>query len=57
LSAALFFLTFAFYLSGLSGTIPAYRDSGDLIASIHTLGIAHPPGYALYVLVGSFSKP
>jgi hypothetical protein len=52
LSVALFFLTFAFYLSGLSGTIPSYRDSGDLIASIHTLGIAHPPGYALYVLIG-----
>ena len=52
MSVALFLLTFAFYLSGLSGTIPSYRDSGDLIASIHTLGIAHPPGYALYVLVG-----
>jgi tetratricopeptide (TPR) repeat protein len=52
MSFALFLLTFAFYLSGLSGTIPSYRDSGDLIVSIHTLGIAHPPGYALYVLVG-----
>jgi len=52
LSLILFLLTFAFYLCGLSGTIPSYRDSGDLIASIHTLGIAHPPGYALYVLVG-----
>ena len=48
----LFFASFLYYLAGLSGTVPSYRDSGDLIASIHTLGIAHPPGYALYLLVG-----
>ena len=47
-----FFVSFAFYLAGLNGTVPSYRDSGDLIASIQTLGIAHPPGYALYVLLG-----
>jgi hypothetical protein len=52
LTLLLFFASFVYTLSGLSGTIPAYRDSGDLIASIHTLGIAHPPGYALYVLLG-----
>jgi tetratricopeptide (TPR) repeat protein len=52
LSFVLFLLTFIFYLAGLSGTIPSYRDSGDLIAAIHTLGIAHPPGYVLYVLIG-----
>src|SRR5438552_15128548 len=50
----LFFASFLYYLAGLSGTVPSYRDSGDLIASIHTLGIAHPPGYALYVLLGKF---
>ncbi len=48
----LFFSSFLYYLAGLSGTVPAYRDSGDLIASIDSLGIAHPPGYALYVLIG-----
>jgi hypothetical protein len=48
----LFFAAFALYLAGLSGTVSSYRDSGDLIASIYTLGIAHPPGYALYVLLG-----
>jgi len=52
LSFLIFLLAFAFYLHGLSGTIPTYRDSGDLIASIYTLGIAHPPGYAFYVIVG-----
>jgi hypothetical protein len=27
-------------------------DSGELAAAVHTLGVAHPPGYPLYVLVG-----
>jgi hypothetical protein len=43
--------SFLFYLTTLSGTVPAYRDSGDLINAVHTLGIAHPPGYPVYVFV------
>jgi hypothetical protein len=27
-------------------------DSGELAAAVHTLGVAHPPGYPLYVLTG-----
>jgi hypothetical protein len=27
-------------------------DSGDLVAAAYTLGIAHPPGYPLYMLLG-----
>jgi hypothetical protein len=48
----LFVGSFLLYLITLNGTIPAYRDSGDLINAITTLGIAHPPGYPLYVVVG-----
>ena len=44
--------SFLFYLITLNGTIPAYRDSGDLINAVYTLGIAHPPGYPLYTLIG-----
>lgn len=33
-------------------TISPYRDSGDMIVSASSLGIAHPPGYPLYVLLG-----
>lgn len=52
MSVLLLLSSFSFYLAGLSGTLPSYRDSGDLIAASYTLGIAHPPGYALYILFG-----
>lgn len=48
----LFFLVFALYLFTLHPSVSPYRDSGDLIVASHTLGIAHPPGYPLYVLSG-----
>src|SRR5258708_21434675 len=48
----LFLGSFLVYLVTLNGTIPAYRDSGDLISAIYSLGIAHPPGYPLYVVTG-----
>jgi uncharacterized membrane protein len=48
----LFIGSLGVYLSTMAGTIPAYRDSGDLINAIYTLGIAHPPGYPLYIVLG-----
>lgn len=44
--------SFALYLYTLYPTISPYRDSGDMIVSAFTLGISHPPGYPLYVLLG-----
>lgn len=44
--------TFIIYLYTMYPTISPYRDSGDMIVSAFTLGIAHPPGYPLYVLLG-----
>lgn len=52
ISAFLYIGFFGLYLVSLSGTFPAYRDSGDMINAVSTLGIAHPPGYPLYVLIG-----
>ncbi|HET9062917.1 MAG TPA: DUF2723 domain-containing protein, partial [Candidatus Binatia bacterium] len=44
-------LAFAAYLSGASPTIYV-GDSGELVAAVHTLGIPHPSGYPLYILLG-----
>jgi len=46
---------FACFLIGMPGTIPAYRDAGDMISAAWTLGIAHPPGYPTYVLLAKLS--
>lgn len=39
------------YLATLHPSLPG-GDSGELIAVAHELGIAHPPGYPLYTLLG-----
>jgi hypothetical protein len=46
-----FAATFAFDLRFLYPTI-APRDSADMAAAALTLGVAHPPGYPLYALLG-----
>ncbi len=42
---------FALYAAGACRTIYV-GDSGELVAAVHTLGIPHPTGYPLYVLLG-----
>jgi len=42
---------FVVYALGASRTVYV-GDSGELVAAVHTLGIPHPPGYPLYVLLG-----
>lgn len=39
------------YLVTISPTLPP-GDSGDLITAASTLGIAHPPGYPLFSMIG-----
>ena len=39
------------YLATLSPTLPP-GDSGDLITAAATLGLAHPPGYPLFIIIG-----
>ena len=41
----------AVYAAGACRTIYV-GDSGELVAAVATLGIPHPPGYPLYVLLG-----
>lgn len=44
-------ITLAVYTAGASPTIYV-GDSGELVAAVETLGIPHPSGYPLYVLLG-----
>ncbi len=46
------FVVFIVLLSTSYPTISPYRDSGDMIVSSYTLGIAHQPGYPLYSILG-----
>lgn len=46
-----FFISYFFYLLSAYPTITS-EDSGEFTAAVHTLGIAHPSGYPLYVIVG-----
>src|SRR5919204_5406314 len=41
----------AVYLATVSPTVN-FIDSGELITAVHEPGIAHPPGYPLYTLLG-----
>jgi tetratricopeptide (TPR) repeat protein len=50
-AAAIGLGTFAVYLLGACRTIYV-GDSGELVAAAATLGIPHPSGYPLYVLLG-----
>jgi len=51
ISLPLFLLVFIIYLFTLSPAVN-FEDSGEFITSIHTMSIAHPPGYPLYLLLG-----
>ncbi|MFA6093262.1 MAG: DUF2723 domain-containing protein [Elusimicrobiota bacterium] len=56
-AASLFLGLFGFYIWSAYPALSPYRDSGDLASASLTLGIAHPPGYPLYVLASrAFSE-
>lgn len=44
-------VAFAVYVSVLSPTVTG-EDSGELITAAYTMGVAHPPGYPLWCLLG-----
>ena len=56
LSLSIIFIAFCAYLLTLAPTITwahGGADSGELAAAVVTNGVAHPPGYPTYLLVGS----
>ena len=48
---AVFVGVFALYLYSLPPTVAPYRDAGEMSTVTNMLGIAHPPGYPLYILI------
>lgn len=46
-----FFITLSVYISTLAPSV-YFGHSGELTAAAYNLGIAHPPGYPLYLLLG-----
>lgn len=45
-----FFIPFLVYVFTASTEV-SFFDSGELISSAYTLGISHPPGYPLYIML------
>jgi len=50
-SAFIFIFTQVVYFLTLAPSV-FFGDSGELTAAAYNLGIAHPPGYPLYLLLG-----
>src|SRR5436305_10621903 len=49
-AAFVFVAAITLYISTLAPTVTLV-DSGELMLAAHTLGVAHPPGFPLYVLL------
>ncbi|MEI7905605.1 MAG: DUF2723 domain-containing protein, partial [Candidatus Firestonebacteria bacterium] len=49
--AALFFVGIV-YVFTLAPCITATGDSSEMVVASYTLGVAHPPGYPLYTMIG-----
>lgn len=47
----IFVLSMGMYLATIAPTL-SFFDSGEMIAGAYTLGVAHPPGYPIYVTLG-----
>jgi tetratricopeptide (TPR) repeat protein len=50
-AAAVFLFTLSIYTITLNSSVP-FWDAGEFIATSYVLGIPHPPGTPLYVLIG-----
>ncbi|MBI5883922.1 MAG: DUF2723 domain-containing protein, partial [Elusimicrobia bacterium] len=51
-AVAVFAVFFGLYLWSMTPGLPLYRDSGEMTTSAAVLGVSHPTGYPLYILLG-----
>ncbi len=51
LTAIIFLAAFGLYLSTMAPTV-TFGDSGELMAASHSLGISHPTGFPVYMMLG-----
>ncbi|MEE9166371.1 MAG: DUF2723 domain-containing protein [Candidatus Neomarinimicrobiota bacterium] len=51
LAGAAFFISFIIYMDTLAPTV-SFWDCGEFIATSYTLGVPHPPGSPLYLILG-----
>ncbi len=51
----IFISGFSVYLFSSAPALAPYRDMGEMVSVSKTLGVAHPPGYPAYTLVGKLS--
>ena len=49
-AALLSFILIPLYIYCLPPVLPPYRDSGEMACAAWTLGVAHQPGYPLYII-------
>ncbi len=49
-AALLGFILIPLYIYCLPPALPPYRDSGEMACAAWTLGVAHQPGYPLYII-------
>ncbi|HAX61700.1 MAG TPA: hypothetical protein DCX95_03955, partial [Elusimicrobia bacterium] len=48
----LILIIFGIFTYSAFPSVAIYRDAGEMASVCYTFGIAHPPGYPLYVLLG-----
>ncbi|MFN0117330.1 MAG: protein O-mannosyl-transferase family [Elusimicrobiota bacterium] len=51
------FLFFAgIYIYSAAPQLAPYRDAGEMVSVFHTFGVAHPPGYPTYTILGQLTR-